>query len=183
MKTLVVVTHPDIANSVVNKRWLEELRRYPERYTVHELHQAYPDWQIDVAQEQRLIEAHDNIVLQFPIFWFSSPPLLKNGWTTCSPTAGPTVPAAATRCKTRSWRWRSRRGCVQRIMRATGAIVIRWRKSSGRLKSPPATCGPTMLRSSPLRQGGRVGRDGGAAAIPRMDRSAQGYQAFLAALN
>jgi putative NADPH-quinone reductase len=77
MKTLVVVTHPDMANSVVNKRWLEELRRYPERYTVHELHQAYPDWQIDVAQEQRLIEAHDNIVLQFPIFWFSSPPLLK----------------------------------------------------------------------------------------------------------
>ncbi|USQ47750.1 NAD(P)H-dependent oxidoreductase [Serratia marcescens] len=58
MKTLVVVTHPDMANSVVNKRWLEELRRYPERYTVHELHQAYPDWQIDVAQEQRLIEAH-----------------------------------------------------------------------------------------------------------------------------
>ena len=50
MKNLVVVTHPDIANSVVNKRWLEELRRYPERYTVHELHQAYPDWQIDVAQ-------------------------------------------------------------------------------------------------------------------------------------
>ncbi|WP_344290271.1 NAD(P)H-dependent oxidoreductase, partial [Microbacterium arabinogalactanolyticum] len=64
MKTLVVVTHPDMANSVVNKRWLEELRRYPARYTVHELHQAYPDWRIDVAREQQLIEAHDNIVLQ-----------------------------------------------------------------------------------------------------------------------
>ncbi|HHL0955682.1 TPA: NAD(P)H-dependent oxidoreductase [Serratia marcescens] len=55
MKTLVVVTHPDMANSVVNKRWLEELRRYPALYTVHELHQAYPDWQIDVAKEQQLI--------------------------------------------------------------------------------------------------------------------------------
>ena len=144
MKTLVVVTHPDIANSVVNKRWLEELRRYPERYTVHELHQAYPDWQIDVAQEQRLIEAHDNIVLQFPIFWFSSPPLLKNGWTTCSPTAGPTVPAAATRCKTRSWRWRSRRGacrglCARRAGRWSRCNPTNWiaARKATRHFSPP----------------------------------------------
>ncbi|CAI1748076.1 NAD(P)H-dependent oxidoreductase [Serratia ficaria] len=77
MKTRVVVAHPDIENSVINRRWLNELRKYPELYTVHELYRAYPDWRIDVAREQRLIEQHDNIVLQFPIFWFSSPPLLK----------------------------------------------------------------------------------------------------------
>ncbi|CAI0803739.1 General stress protein 14 [Serratia entomophila] len=77
MKTLVVVAHPDIENSVINRKWLTELRKYPELYTVHELYRAYPDWRIDVAKEQQLLEAHDNIVLQFPIFWFSSPPLLK----------------------------------------------------------------------------------------------------------
>ncbi|MEC0226257.1 NAD(P)H-dependent oxidoreductase [Paenibacillus alba] len=80
MKTLVVVTHPNMETSIVNKRWVEELRKYPEKYTVHELYKAYPDGKIDVEKEQQLIEAHGNLVLQFPIYWWSSPPLLKK-WT------------------------------------------------------------------------------------------------------
>ncbi|WP_248924102.1 NAD(P)H-dependent oxidoreductase [Paenibacillus hamazuiensis] len=77
MKTLVIVTHPSMETSVINKRWAEELRKYPEKYTVHELHKVYPDGIIDVEKEQKLIEAHGNLVLQFPIFWFNCPPLLK----------------------------------------------------------------------------------------------------------
>ncbi|ASS64995.1 MULTISPECIES: NAD(P)H-dependent oxidoreductase [unclassified Paenibacillus] len=77
MKTLVVVTHPGIDTSVVNRRWMEELRKYPDRYTVHELYKVYPDGVIQVDKEQELIEAHGHLVLQFPIYWFSSPPLLK----------------------------------------------------------------------------------------------------------
>lgn len=77
MKTLVVVTHPNIETSVVNKRWIEELKKYPNQYTVHELYKVYPDENIDVQKEQALIEAHGNLVLQFPIFWFNCPPLLK----------------------------------------------------------------------------------------------------------
>ncbi|MFD1954409.1 NAD(P)H-dependent oxidoreductase [Paenibacillus thailandensis] len=77
MKTLVIVTHPSIETSVVNKRWVEELRKYPEKYTVHELHKVYPDGKIDVEQEQKWVESHDNLILQFPIYWFNCPPLLK----------------------------------------------------------------------------------------------------------
>lgn len=77
MKTLIVVAHPAIADSVVNRRWLAEAEKYPDRFTIHQLYSAYPDWQIDVAKEQALLEAHDRIVLQFPLYWFSSPPLLK----------------------------------------------------------------------------------------------------------
>lgn len=77
LKTLIVVTHPNIETSVVNKRWIEELRKYPDKYTVHELYKAYPDEKINVEKEQQLIEAHDKLVLQFPVYWFSSPPLLK----------------------------------------------------------------------------------------------------------
>ncbi|QRG68683.1 NAD(P)H-dependent oxidoreductase [Brevibacillus choshinensis] len=77
MKTLVVVTHPSIETSVINKRWVEELSKYPEKYTVHELHEVYPDGNIDVEKEQKLIEAHHHLVLQFPIYWFNCPPLLK----------------------------------------------------------------------------------------------------------
>ncbi|MED1943814.1 NAD(P)H-dependent oxidoreductase [Brevibacillus formosus] len=77
MKTLVIVTHPSIETSVINKRWVEELKKYPEKYTVHELHKAYPDGKIDVEKEQQLVESHGNLVLQFPIYWFNCPPLLK----------------------------------------------------------------------------------------------------------
>ncbi|KGE13115.1 NAD(P)H-dependent oxidoreductase [Sphingobacterium deserti] len=77
MKTLVIVVHPDMKNSVINKRWVEELQKYPDTYTVHQLYACYPDEQIDVPAEQHLIEQHDKIVFQFPFYWFSSPPLLK----------------------------------------------------------------------------------------------------------
>lgn len=77
MKTLVIVTHPSIETSVINKRWKEELLKHPEKYTVHELAKAYPDGNIDVNKEQALVESHGNLVLQFPVYWFNCPPLLK----------------------------------------------------------------------------------------------------------
>lgn len=77
MKTLIIVIHPDSQQSVVNRRWIEEVKKQPETYTVHDLAQTYPDGVINVAEEQRLVEAHDTLVFQFPLFWFSGPPLLK----------------------------------------------------------------------------------------------------------
>ncbi|MFC3773747.1 NAD(P)H-dependent oxidoreductase [Paenibacillus sp. GCM10012303] len=77
MKTLVIVTHPNIESSVIHKRWAKELMLHPAKYTVHELHQAYPDGNLDVEREQMLVESHGNLVLQFPIYWFSCPPLVK----------------------------------------------------------------------------------------------------------
>lgn len=77
MKTLIVVAHPNISKSVINKRLIEELKKYPEKYTIHELTSSYPDGKLDVEKEQRLIEAHDNLVLQFPVQWFSCPAILK----------------------------------------------------------------------------------------------------------
>ena len=77
MKTLVLVAHPNLEKSVINRRWVEELKKYPEQYTVHELNTIYPDGKIDVEKEQKLVESHSNLVLQFPIFWFSCPPMMK----------------------------------------------------------------------------------------------------------
>ncbi|OEH91141.1 NAD(P)H-dependent oxidoreductase [Bacillus solimangrovi] len=77
MKTLVVIAHPNLETSVVNKRWVEELKKYPEQYTIHEIYKAYPDGKIDVEKEQKLIESHENLVFQFPVYWFNCPPLLK----------------------------------------------------------------------------------------------------------
>jgi len=76
MKALVILAHPKIAESRINRRLIEEVRKHPE-ITVHELYPSYPDWNIDVPREQELLEKHDRIVFQFPLYWYSTPPLLK----------------------------------------------------------------------------------------------------------
>lgn len=77
MKTLVIIIHPTLENSVINKRWMEELNKYPDQYTLHDLYALYPDEKIDIEKEQQLIENHDTILFQFPFYWFNCPSLLK----------------------------------------------------------------------------------------------------------
>lgn len=77
MKTLIIIIHPDLKNSLINKRWIEELQKFPGKYLIHDLHSLYPDEKIDIEKEQRLIEAHDQIIFQFPFYWFNCPPLFK----------------------------------------------------------------------------------------------------------
>ena len=77
MKTLIIAAHPNLEESVINKRWLTELRKHPDLCTIHTLAACYPDGRIDVEREHRLIEAHGSLILQFPIYWFSCQPLLK----------------------------------------------------------------------------------------------------------
>lgn len=77
MTTLVILAHPNVEASRVNRRWRQELLLHPEEVTIHELYQEYPDWRIDVTKEQQLLEAHQHIIFQFPLYWYSYPPLLK----------------------------------------------------------------------------------------------------------
>ena len=78
MKTLIVVAHPNLKNSKVNKSWLKEAKKYPDKFTIHNLYEVYPNELIDnIEEEQKLIEEHDSLILQFPIYWFNCPPLMK----------------------------------------------------------------------------------------------------------
>lgn len=76
MKTLVIVAHPNIGESRINKKLMEEIAAQPD-VTVHELYREYPKEQIDVEKEQRLLLENERIVLQFPLYWYSTPSLLK----------------------------------------------------------------------------------------------------------
>jgi putative NADPH-quinone reductase len=78
MKTLVIITHPNLEQSRVNRTWMEELKKH-EEITIHTLYQAYPDGKINVAHEQSLLETHDRIILQFPFYWYSTPSQKNNG--------------------------------------------------------------------------------------------------------
>jgi glutathione-regulated potassium-efflux system ancillary protein KefG len=74
--TLLVWAHPDAAASRAGAGLLRRARQVPH-VLVHDLYLQYPDYAIDVPREQRLLEEHGTVVLQFPFQWYSVPPLLK----------------------------------------------------------------------------------------------------------
>lgn len=77
MKTLIVVSHPKIESSKVNARWLEELAKYPDELTIHHLDKTGNGIDFYIAAEQALVEQHDQLILQFPVYWFHCPALMK----------------------------------------------------------------------------------------------------------
>ncbi len=76
LKILVILAHPDLTKSRANAR-LHGAIASVGAITTHPLYTAYPDWRIDIAREQELLLAHQRIVFQFPLYWYSTPPLLK----------------------------------------------------------------------------------------------------------
>lgn len=75
-KNLVIIAHPDINNSRVNKALLNSIKDLPN-ITIHQLYLKYPDFKINVDAEQKLLLETKNIVMQFPLYWYHTPPLLK----------------------------------------------------------------------------------------------------------
>lgn len=76
VKTQILLSHPDYQKSHANRALAEAASRV-EGVVVTHLEELYPDGKIDADTEvKRLIEA-ERIVLQFPIQWYSTPPLLK----------------------------------------------------------------------------------------------------------
>ncbi len=73
---LLVVAHPRLDRSVVNARLAKAAAERPG-IEIHDLYQAYPDYQIDVTAEQERLLRHKVIGIQFPLFWYSVPALLK----------------------------------------------------------------------------------------------------------
>ena len=75
-QVLVIFAHPAFQRSRVN-RALVKAAGTTDGVTVHDLYETYPDFLIDVRDEQRLVEKHDAVVFQHPFFWYSSPALVK----------------------------------------------------------------------------------------------------------
>jgi glutathione-regulated potassium-efflux system ancillary protein KefG len=65
MNVLVLIAHPHLKNSRVNRRWKQGLEGVAN-VTIHDLYAQYPDECIDVKREQSLLLSHDRIVFQFP---------------------------------------------------------------------------------------------------------------------
>jgi glutathione-regulated potassium-efflux system ancillary protein KefG len=75
-RVLVLFAHPALERSRVNRRLAEAVTGLPD-VTVHDLYEAYPDFDVDVEREQALLVAHDVLVVQHPFYWYSTPALVK----------------------------------------------------------------------------------------------------------
>lgn len=80
-KILVNVIHPNIENSIVNKRLLNGIKDI-KNVSINNLYSKYPDFKINIKEEQKLLLENDIILFQFPMYWFSSPSLLKEWFDT-----------------------------------------------------------------------------------------------------
>lgn len=72
-KTIMIVGHPYWSDSVANKAIVEEFLRLNPDAKISNIAELYPDGKIDVKAEQEKLLGADNIVLQFPIMWYSCP--------------------------------------------------------------------------------------------------------------
>lgn len=75
-KILVLLAHPARRRSRTNAALAAEAAAL-DGVTLHDLYEAYPNFVIDVEHEQALLRDHDAVVFQHPVYWYSSPAILK----------------------------------------------------------------------------------------------------------
>ena len=75
-KILVLFAHPSVGRSEVNRPLAEVAAAVPG-VTLVDLYAEYPDFRIDVDCEQKRLLDHDVIVFLHPLYWYSTPAILK----------------------------------------------------------------------------------------------------------
>ena len=75
-KTVMILAHPKIEDSIGN-RIISELASENNNIEVRHLDQLYPNFKIDVKAEQEALLNAKNIVFQYPLYWYSTPAILK----------------------------------------------------------------------------------------------------------
>lgn len=77
MNTLVLTAHPDLSTSTANRKWFDTFSAIDGVVTRDLTAVAGAEMRFNPAIEQALLEQADRIVMQFPFYWYSSPPILK----------------------------------------------------------------------------------------------------------
>lgn len=74
-KVLILFAHPALHRSRVHRPMMEAVRDV-EDVTFHDLYEEYPDFHINGPREHDLLEQHDIIIFQHPLYWYTCPALL-----------------------------------------------------------------------------------------------------------
>jgi glutathione-regulated potassium-efflux system ancillary protein KefF len=74
---LVIYAHPYPSYSRAGRALVDAISSMPD-LEIRSLYDLYPDFDIDVAAEQRALTAAQLIVWLHPLYWYSTPGLLKH---------------------------------------------------------------------------------------------------------
>lgn len=72
----MILAHPKIEESIGNKI-ISELTNTGGNVEVRYLNALYPDFKINIKAEQAALLSADVIIFQYPLFWYSTPSILK----------------------------------------------------------------------------------------------------------
>ncbi len=72
----MLFAHPSLERSEVNRPLAEATARV-EGVTLVDLYAEYPTFDIDVEREQGRLRAHDALCFMHPLYWYSTPAILK----------------------------------------------------------------------------------------------------------
>jgi glutathione-regulated potassium-efflux system ancillary protein KefG len=75
-KILILFAHPRFEQSRSNQVLVDSIPDHPN-ITFNDLYEHYADFNVDIEREKQLLLNHDIIVWHHPLYWYSSPPLLK----------------------------------------------------------------------------------------------------------
>ncbi len=75
-KLIIYYAHPGQKYSHVNSR-MADIAAVTKDVTFVDLYAEYPRFDIDIDREQQRLIDHDVILFQFPMFWYSTPSLIK----------------------------------------------------------------------------------------------------------
>lgn len=75
-KILILFAHPLFEKSIVNQALVSSIPK-DSMITFHDLYEMYPEFDIDIRKEQKMLLEHDIIIWHHPMYWYSCPPLIK----------------------------------------------------------------------------------------------------------
>ena len=80
MRILIYYAHPGHRYSRVNSEMALVARKLAQNYeeiSFCDLYEVYPRFDIEIDVEQKKLLEHDVIIFQHPLFWYSTPSLMK----------------------------------------------------------------------------------------------------------
>lgn len=75
-RILILFAHPVLEKSRVQRVLLHYASNL-QGVTINDLYQHYPDFDIDIDREKKLLLEHDIIIWQHPFYWYSAPAIIK----------------------------------------------------------------------------------------------------------
>ncbi len=81
--TVLIIGHPHYESSVATKKITDtfirnvELAGELQKLEIRNLIELYPDYRINKLSEQEALIKAENVILQFPFYWYNVPAILK----------------------------------------------------------------------------------------------------------